>query len=71
MSAYIPVELQQKVRTHFRNCCAYCRTAEALTVVIFEFEHIILAQLVERQRLRICAFLVRPVIATKLLSKPH
>lgn len=41
MSAYIPVELQRQVRTHFRHCCAYYRTAEALTVVIFEFEHII------------------------------
>ena len=41
MSAYIPVELQRQIRTHFRNCCAYCRTAEALTVAIFEFEHIV------------------------------
>ncbi|MEP0883713.1 hypothetical protein NDI49_19350 [Trichocoleus sp. ST-U3] len=41
MSAYIPVELQRQVRTHFRDCCAYCRTAESLTVAIFEFEHII------------------------------
>ncbi|MEQ9484461.1 MAG: hypothetical protein RIG27_19560 [Coleofasciculus sp. F4-SAH-05] len=31
MSAYIPVELQRQVRAHFRDCCAYCRTAEALT----------------------------------------
>jgi 5-methylcytosine-specific restriction endonuclease McrA len=31
MSTYIPVELQQKIRTHFANCCAYCRTAEVLT----------------------------------------
>jgi hypothetical protein len=39
VSAYIPVEPQRQVRAHFRNCCAYCRTAEALTVAIFEFEH--------------------------------
>jgi hypothetical protein len=41
MSAYIPVELQRRVRKRFRNCCAYCRTAEDLTVAIFEIEHII------------------------------
>jgi len=41
MSVYIPVELQRQVRTHFANRCAYCQTAEALTVTTFEFEHII------------------------------
>jgi len=41
MSVYIPVELQRKIRTRFSNRCAYCQTAEALTVVIFEIEHII------------------------------
>jgi hypothetical protein len=41
VSAYISVELQRQVRSHFRDCCAYCRTAEALTVAIFEFEHIV------------------------------
>lgn len=41
MSAYIPIELQRQIRAWFANCCAYCRTAEALTVAIFEFEHII------------------------------
>jgi len=41
VSAYIPVELQRQLRSHFRDCCAYCRTAEALTVAIFEFEHIV------------------------------
>jgi hypothetical protein len=41
MSVYISVELQRQVREHFANCCAYCRTAEDLTVAIFEFEHII------------------------------
>lgn len=41
MSAYVSVELQRQVRTHFGHCCAYCRTSETLTVAIFEFEHII------------------------------
>jgi HNH endonuclease len=41
VSAYIPVDLQRQVRDHFSNCCAYCRTDEALTVTTFEFEHII------------------------------
>lgn len=40
MSAYIPVELQRQIRARFANCCAYCRTVEALTVTTFEFEHI-------------------------------
>lgn len=38
---YISVELQRQLRAHFANACAYCHTAEALTVVTFEFEHII------------------------------
>ncbi len=38
MSVYIPVELQRKIRTHFSYRCAYCQTAEALTVAIFEIE---------------------------------
>jgi len=37
MSVYISVELHKKIRNHFANCCAYCRTAEALTVSTFEF----------------------------------
>ena len=41
MSAYVPVDLQREVRAQFANCCAYCRTAEELTVVTFEFEHIV------------------------------
>ena len=41
MSVYIPVELKNKIRSHFANLCAYCHTAEALTVTTFEFEHII------------------------------
>ncbi|MGB8698840.1 MAG: HNH endonuclease signature motif containing protein [Thermosynechococcaceae cyanobacterium] len=40
MSAYVSVELQRRIRTYFANCCAYCRTAESLTVTTFEFEHI-------------------------------
>ncbi len=41
MSVYISVELQRRIRQHFVDCCAYCRTAEFLTVTTFEFEHII------------------------------
>jgi hypothetical protein len=41
VSAYVPVDLQRTVRAQFANCCAYCRTAEELTVVTFEFEHIV------------------------------
>jgi hypothetical protein len=41
MKVYISVELQRQVRDRFVNCCAYCRTAEELTVAIFEFEHIV------------------------------
>ena len=41
MSAYIPSSIQRQIRDRFANCCAYCRTAEALTVTIFEFEHIV------------------------------
>lgn len=41
MSVYVPVKLQRQIRAHFVNCCAYCHTAEVLTVVTFEFEHII------------------------------
>lgn len=41
MSAYVPVDLQRRVHAHFSDCCAYCRTAERLTVAVFEFEHII------------------------------
>lgn len=41
MSVYIPVELKNKIHNHFAAFCAYCRTAEALTVTTFEFEHII------------------------------
>ncbi|MHC5595573.1 MAG: HNH endonuclease [Nostoc sp.] len=41
MSVYIPIELKKEIRNHFADFCAYCRTAEALTVTTFEFEHII------------------------------
>jgi hypothetical protein len=41
MSAYVPVDLQKQIRDQFTNCCAYCHTAENLTVAIFELEHIV------------------------------
>lgn len=40
MSLYIRMELQRQIRDRFGNCCAYCRTAEFLTAMSFEFEHI-------------------------------
>ncbi len=40
MSVYISSVLQRQIRDRFAYCCAYCRTAEALTVTTFEFEHI-------------------------------
>jgi hypothetical protein len=40
-SVYIPIALRQRVRERFANCCAYCCTAEELTVAIFEIEHIV------------------------------
>ncbi len=41
MSAYVPAALRRRVSEYFAHCCAYCRTAEHLTVTIFEFEHIL------------------------------
>lgn len=41
MSVYIAAELRRQVRQRFSECCAYCRTAETLTVVTFEIEHIV------------------------------
>lgn len=41
MSAYIPVDLQRRIRERFENCCAYCQTAEHLTATTFEIEHIV------------------------------
>lgn len=69
MSAYIPVELQNKIRSHFGDLCAYCRTAEALTVTTFEFEHIIPCLLVGELYLKIYAWLVHLVIVIKQLDK--
>ena len=40
MSAYVPAELRRRVAKHFADCCAYCQTAERLTVATFEIEHI-------------------------------
>jgi hypothetical protein len=40
MSSYVPADLKRRVRAQFAGCCAYCRTAEALTVSTFEMEHI-------------------------------
>ena len=40
MSVYISVDLQRQIRARFSDYCAYCRSAEALSVAIFEFEHI-------------------------------
>jgi hypothetical protein len=41
VSAYIRLELQRQIRDRFGECCAYCRTAEFLTAMTFEFEHIL------------------------------
>jgi hypothetical protein len=41
VSAYISSSLQEQIRQRFAHCCAYCRTAERLTVTTFEFEHIV------------------------------
>ena len=40
MSVYISTEIRRRVRERFADCCAYCRTAERLTVAIFELDHI-------------------------------
>lgn len=40
MSVYIPIELKRQIRDRFGDCCAYCQTAEFLTAMAFEFEHI-------------------------------
>jgi hypothetical protein len=40
VSVYVPATLRRRVAEHFAYCCAYCRTAERLTVAIFECEHI-------------------------------
>ena len=41
MSQYVSVELRRAIRNQFHNRCAYCETAEYLTVAIFEVEHIV------------------------------
>jgi hypothetical protein len=41
VSTYVPAALRRRVSEHFARCCAYCRTAEKLTVAIFEYEHIV------------------------------
>ncbi len=41
MSDYINEDLKRQVYSYFNNCCAYCRTANALMPVTFECEHII------------------------------
>ncbi|MCP4891540.1 MAG: HNH endonuclease [Planctomycetaceae bacterium] len=41
MTAYVAAELRARVRELFENRCAYCQTAESLTVTVFEIEHIV------------------------------
>ena len=41
VSVYIRGELQRQIRDRFGECCAYCRTAEFLTAMTFEIEHIL------------------------------
>ncbi len=41
MSRYVPIDLRARVRKRFANCCGYCQTAERLTAMRFEFEHIV------------------------------
>ncbi len=41
MTRYVPAELRAEIRRYFRWRCAYCQTAESLTVTIFEIEHIV------------------------------
>lgn len=40
MSPRVPATLRRRVRERFFNCCAYCRSAEALSIAIFELEHV-------------------------------
>jgi hypothetical protein len=41
VSRHISADLRRRVRESFAECCAYCHTAERLTVVTFELEHIV------------------------------
>jgi hypothetical protein len=74
MSVYIRVELQRQIRDRFGECCAYCRTAEFLTAMTFEFEHIIPLAVGGKRYLKIFVLPVLLVIATReivrLLSIP-
>ncbi len=40
MSRYVPVKLKAQVRERFSGCCGYCQTAERLTAMRFELEHV-------------------------------
>ena len=40
MSRYVSVRLKVQVRERFADCCGYCQTAERLTAMRFELEHI-------------------------------
>jgi hypothetical protein len=41
VSTYVPAALRRQIRARFADHCAYCQTAEALTVATFEIDHII------------------------------
>jgi hypothetical protein len=41
MSAYVPDDLRRQVRKRYSDCCAYCQTAEKLSVAVFEIEHVV------------------------------
>jgi hypothetical protein len=41
VSDHIPVALRRAIRGQFHDRCAYCRTAERLTAVTFEIEHVV------------------------------
>jgi hypothetical protein len=41
VSAYVPTALRRQIRAQFAHHCAYCQTAESLTVAMFEIDHII------------------------------
>lgn len=41
MSEHIPLALRREIREHYLQCCAYCQSSKALTVVRFEVEHIV------------------------------
>lgn len=40
MSSYISVNLRQRVRKYFQDCCAYCLSPQSLIPVTFEIDHI-------------------------------